>query len=86
VTLNSAANNLAAGVYSANIQFNNLNSGATLNRQFTLQVGLPLVQNGGFETGDFSFWTLSGDPSGAPVTSTTGRSSSRRTTETMPRH
>jgi hypothetical protein len=28
-------------------------------------VGQPLVPNGGFETGDFSFWTLAGDPSGA---------------------
>jgi hypothetical protein len=65
VSLNSAANNLAAGVYSGNIRFNNLNSGAALNRQFTLRVGQPLVQNGDFETGDFSFWTLTGDPSGS---------------------
>jgi hypothetical protein len=64
VSLNSAANNLAAGTYSGNVQFANLNSGATLNRQFTLQLGQPLVQNGGFETGDFSFWTLTGDASG----------------------
>jgi hypothetical protein len=62
VTLNSAANGLAAGIYSGNIRFNDLNTGGALNRQFTLQVGQPLVQNGGFETGDFSFWTLTGDP------------------------
>jgi hypothetical protein len=64
VGLNSAANNLAAGIYSGNVRFANLNSGATLNRQFTLQIGQPLVQNGDFETGDFSFWTLTGDASG----------------------
>jgi subtilase family serine protease len=64
VSLNSAANAVAAGIYSGNVQFANLNSGATLHRQFALQVGQPLVQNGGFETGDFSFWTLTGDASG----------------------
>jgi hypothetical protein len=64
VSLNSAANSLAAGVYSANVQFANLSSGATLHRKFTLQIGQPLVQNGDFETGDFSFWTLTGDASG----------------------
>ena len=30
-------------------------------REFTLVVGQPLVQNGGFETGDFSSWVRSGD-------------------------
>ena len=65
VSLNSSANNLAAGIYSGNVRFTNLNSGATLNRQVTLQVGQPLLENGGFETGDFSFWTLTGDPSGS---------------------
>ncbi|HEV2435088.1 MAG TPA: protease pro-enzyme activation domain-containing protein [Verrucomicrobiae bacterium] len=64
VSLNPAATNLAAGTYSGYVQFANLNSGATLNRQFTLQIGQPLVQNGDFETGDFSFWTLTGDASG----------------------
>lgn len=64
VSLNSAANNLADGIYSGNVRFANLNSGATLNRQFALQIGQPLVQNGDFETGDFSFWTLTGDASG----------------------
>ena len=65
VSLNSAANNLGAGVYSGSVRFTDLNSGAALNRQFRLRVGQPLVQNGDFETGDFSFWTLSGDPSGS---------------------
>ncbi|MGA2138690.1 MAG: protease pro-enzyme activation domain-containing protein [Verrucomicrobiia bacterium] len=63
VSVNSAANNLAAGVYLGSVRFTDLNSGAALNRQFTLQVGQPLVENGGFETGDFSYWTLTGDPS-----------------------
>jgi len=64
VSLNSAANTIAAGIYPGNVTFTDVSSGATLNRQFTLQVGQPLVQNGGFETGDFSFWTFTGDASG----------------------
>ena len=65
VSLNSAANSLAADIYSGNVSFKNLSSGAILNRQFTLQVGQPLVQNGDFETGDFTSWTITGDPSGS---------------------
>ncbi|MFZ0826530.1 MAG: S8 family serine peptidase [Verrucomicrobiia bacterium] len=61
VSLNSTANNLLAGVYTANIFFTNLTSQLTQSRQILLRVGQPLVQNGGFETGDFSFWTLVSD-------------------------
>jgi hypothetical protein len=60
VSLNSVAANLPAGVYSANIVFSNLTSQSAQSRAFTLQVGQNLVQNGGFETSDFSDWTLSG--------------------------
>ena len=60
VSLNSAASNLLAGTYSANVWFTNLNSQVAQSRQFTLLVG-PLVPNGGFETGDFTSWTLTGD-------------------------
>ncbi len=65
VSLNPAAKSLAPGIYSGNVVFGDLNSGHALNRQFTLQVGQPIVQNGDFETGDFSFWTLTGNPSGS---------------------
>lgn len=61
LNLNSAASNLTAGVYTANVWFTNQSSGLAQDRQLTLQVG-SLVQNGGFETGDFSFWTLMGSP------------------------
>ena len=60
LTLNSAANLLPAGVYTANIWFTNLTSSLAQLRQFTLQVGQELVQDGGFEAGDFTYWTLSG--------------------------
>jgi hypothetical protein len=63
LSLNSAANALAAGVYSANLWFTNLTSGLAQNRQFTLQVSQELVLDGGFEAGDFCYWTLSGDSS-----------------------
>lgn len=60
---NAAAATLAPGVYTANVGFSNLISGVTQIRQFTLTVsGLQLVQNGGFETGDFSGWTLGANP------------------------
>ena len=60
LTLNSAANLLPAGVYTANIWFTNLTSSLAQLRQFTLQVGQELVQDGGFEAGDFTYWTLAG--------------------------
>jgi hypothetical protein len=61
VSLNSAANNLAAGIYNATIWFTNQTAGGAQAEQFQLLVGQPLVQNGGFETGDFTGWTLVGD-------------------------
>ncbi len=60
-SLNSAANLLPADVYTANLLFTNLSSGLVQLRQFTVQVSRELVQDGGFEAGDFCYWTLSGD-------------------------
>jgi subtilase family serine protease len=67
--LNSAAYNLAGGTYSANVWFTNQTTGAAQLRQFTLLVGQSLVQNGGFETGDFTGWTQSGNTAYTSVTS-----------------
>jgi hypothetical protein len=60
LSLNNAANKLATGVYSANIWFTNTISGTVQNRQFTISIGQDLVQDGGFEAGDFAYWTLAG--------------------------
>ena len=56
VTLNSAAKNLLLVSYAGTVSFKNLNDGVAQDRQFTLLVG-----NGGFETGDFTDWTVSAD-------------------------
>jgi hypothetical protein len=61
VSLNSIATNLVTGIYAANVWFTNQTGGGALGRQFTLLVNEPLVLNGGFETGDFTDWTLNGD-------------------------
>jgi hypothetical protein len=63
LALNPAANLLPTGVYTASLWFTNMSSGLVQLRQFTLQVGQELVQDGGFEAGDFCYWTLSGDSS-----------------------
>jgi subtilase family serine protease len=60
LSLNSAAANLAVGNYAATLVFSNMDTGAIQLRQATLQV-LPLMSNGGFETGDFTGWSLSGN-------------------------
>jgi hypothetical protein len=60
VSLDSAANSLPSGIYNANVVITSQYGGA-VGLPFTLLVGQPLVQNGGFETGDFTGWTLNGD-------------------------
>jgi subtilase family serine protease len=60
VSLNTTASNLSVGTYSANLWFTNLTSGIAHARFFSLVVSESLVQNGGFETSDFTDWTLFG--------------------------
>lgn len=60
INLNPLANTMAPGVYTANLWFTNVSSGLAQLRQFTLQVEQNLVHDGGFESGDFCYWTLSG--------------------------
>jgi Pro-kumamolisin, activation domain/Domain of unknown function (DUF5011)/Immunoglobulin domain/Viral BACON domain len=60
-SLNPTATNLVAGIYNATVWFTNQTAGGAQSEQFILLVGQPLVQNGGFETGDFTGWTLVGD-------------------------
>jgi subtilase family serine protease len=59
--LNSTAYSLASGIYPANVWFTNQTTGVAQLRQFTLLVGQPVILNGGFETGDFTGWTQSGN-------------------------
>ena len=56
-----AATNLADGTYSATLQIANLASQSVHTIMLGLIVNESLVENGGFETGDFSNWTLTGD-------------------------
>jgi hypothetical protein len=63
-SVNANANSLGIGVYNGQASFTDLSSGAIQNGLFTLSVGQNIVQNGGFETGDFTDWTLT--ESGGP--------------------
>ena len=60
IGLNAAVSNLVAGFYAAILTFSNRSSHVSQNLLFTLQSGQSFVQNGGFETGDLSFWSLNG--------------------------
>jgi hypothetical protein len=60
VSLNSLADNLATGVYTANLWLTNKTTGLVQTRQFTVLVAQELVQDGGFEAGDFAYWNLVG--------------------------
>jgi hypothetical protein len=59
VGLAASATALTAGTYQANVLFSNAAQVVAV-APFTLAVGQPIIQNGGFETGDFTNWTQSG--------------------------
>ena len=59
-TLTPAATNLPDGFYRTVFQVTNLTSQFVQAASGVISVGI--VQNGGFETGDFSDWTLAGNP------------------------
>ena len=62
VSLNSAVASLAAGSYHADLIFSNQTTSVLQLRPVDLQVLNPnIVQNGGFETGSFTSWTLVGN-------------------------
>jgi len=66
--LTAAAYALPLGFYTNTVLFTNLQDGVVQSRQFNLAVQVPqLVQNGGFETGDFTDWTESGNFSDSTV-------------------
>ncbi|MGA3181083.1 MAG: protease pro-enzyme activation domain-containing protein [Verrucomicrobiota bacterium] len=68
LSFNSAANDLASGAYSTALAFTDGNTGLTRTLPFTLQVSRSVLTNGGFETGSFSSWSLTGNTSDNVVT------------------
>ena len=71
VSLTAAANSLAAGIYTANVLVTNP-TGVAASLPFTINVGQSIVNNGGFETGNFSGWTLNGSSRYNFVTTSSG--------------
>ncbi|HTB85717.1 MAG TPA: protease pro-enzyme activation domain-containing protein [Candidatus Sulfotelmatobacter sp.] len=61
VSTNSNTMALPLGTYSATLLLSNQTSHLTRSLASGAVVGASLVLNGGFETGDFTFWTLNGD-------------------------
>ena len=59
--LTSEASQLPEGIYQANLTFSNQNSQVAQVESCKIQVGQSIVQNGGFESGDFTGWNLVGN-------------------------
>jgi subtilase family serine protease len=60
-SLTSTASNLVAGTYTTILVFTNTTVHTAQNLQFTLLTGQSVIQNGGFEAGNFTGWTLNGN-------------------------
>jgi uncharacterized repeat protein (TIGR03803 family) len=61
VSFSAAASLLGNANFATNIVFSNWNTHVSQIELFELLVGQTIVRNGGFETGDFTDWTLVGD-------------------------
>jgi subtilase family serine protease len=61
ISLADAVTNFSSGIYTATVLLTNQN-GIVAHLPYSVQIGQSL-QNGGFETGDFSGWNLSGSSS-----------------------
>jgi subtilase family serine protease len=57
-SLNGSADSLVTGIYNGQASFTDEPGATVQNRPFSLSIGQNIVQNGGFETGDFTDWTL----------------------------
>ena len=58
ISLTAKANSLAVGSYKTIVAVKNSKNKVIQNLPFTLRIGQNLVTNGGFETGNFSGWSL----------------------------
>jgi len=72
--LSASANSLGIGTYNANLVFSN-SLGVVAAVPFALSVGQSVVENGGFETGDFTGWTQSGNTAFTQIGSGSSESS-----------
>jgi hypothetical protein len=70
-SLAASANTLPAGVYNSSITLGGP-AGLVASVPFQLSVGQANLQNGGFETGDFTGWTQSGNTEDTSVTASSG--------------
>ena len=61
VATNATTASLAVGTYSTTLVLSNQSSCFTESLVFSAAVGQNIVQNGGFEMGDFTGWNLNGD-------------------------
>jgi hypothetical protein len=71
VSLTAAANSLGSGIYTADLPVTN-STGVAANLSFTISVGQSIVNNGGFETGNFFGWTLDASSKYDFVTTSSG--------------
>jgi uncharacterized repeat protein (TIGR03803 family) len=61
VSFSAAVDILGTGTFATNLVFTNWSTHVSENESFGVSIGESVVRNGGFETGDFTDWTLGGD-------------------------
>jgi hypothetical protein len=68
ISLTATSALLKAGIYNASVKLTN-HSGIIAVVPFTLSIGQPVIANGGFELGNFTDWTQSGNTTATAVIS-----------------